>query len=74
MRWGDIKGGPAVHAYFLRDFRILRTNLIEKGSAVDRRRLVPYTLYIDPQLGRIGFERKTKLARRTKKCAWRECR
>ena len=31
------------------------TNLIEKGSASTEGRLVPYTLYIDPQLGRIGL-------------------
>jgi pyruvate/2-oxoglutarate dehydrogenase complex dihydrolipoamide dehydrogenase (E3) component len=51
---GDIKGGPAFTHISYDDFRILRTNLIEKGSASTRDRLVPYTLFIDPQLGRIG--------------------
>src|SRR5664280_2084733 len=37
------------------DFRIIRTNLIEKGSATTDGRLVPYTVFIDPQLGRIGI-------------------
>jgi pyruvate/2-oxoglutarate dehydrogenase complex dihydrolipoamide dehydrogenase (E3) component len=52
---GDIKGGPAFTHISYDDFRILRTNLIEKGSASTDGRLVPYTLYIDPQLGRIGL-------------------
>jgi pyruvate/2-oxoglutarate dehydrogenase complex dihydrolipoamide dehydrogenase (E3) component len=37
------------------DFRILRTNLIEKGSATTENRFVPYTVFIDPQLGRVGI-------------------
>jgi pyruvate/2-oxoglutarate dehydrogenase complex dihydrolipoamide dehydrogenase (E3) component len=52
---GDIKGGPAFTHISYDDFRILRTNLIEKGSATTDGRLVPYTLFIDPQLGRIGL-------------------
>lgn len=52
---GDIKGGPAFTHISYDDFRILRTNVIEKGSATTDGRLVPYTLYIDPQLGRIGL-------------------
>jgi pyruvate/2-oxoglutarate dehydrogenase complex dihydrolipoamide dehydrogenase (E3) component len=52
---GDIKGEPAFTHISYDDFRILRTNLIEKGSATTDGRLVPYTLFIDPQLGRIGL-------------------
>ena len=52
---GDIKGGPAFTHISYDDFRILRTNLIEKGSASTERRLVPYTVFIDPQLGRVGM-------------------
>jgi pyruvate/2-oxoglutarate dehydrogenase complex dihydrolipoamide dehydrogenase (E3) component len=52
---GDIKGGPAFTHISYDDFRILRTNLIEKGNASTSGRLVPYTLYIDPQLGRVGL-------------------
>jgi pyruvate/2-oxoglutarate dehydrogenase complex dihydrolipoamide dehydrogenase (E3) component len=51
---GDIKGGPAFTHISYDDFRIIRTNLIEKGSASTDGRLVPYTVFIDPQLGRIG--------------------
>jgi pyruvate/2-oxoglutarate dehydrogenase complex dihydrolipoamide dehydrogenase (E3) component len=52
---GDIKGGPAFTHISYDDFRIIRTNLIEKGSATTDGRLVPYTVFIDPQLGRIGM-------------------
>lgn len=52
---GDINGGPAFTHISYDDFRILRTNLIEKGSASTEGRLVPYTVYIDPQLGRVGL-------------------
>src|SRR5204863_3512359 len=52
---GDIKGGAAFTHISYDDFRILRTNLLEKGSASTKGRLVPYTVFIDPQLGRIGI-------------------
>jgi pyruvate/2-oxoglutarate dehydrogenase complex dihydrolipoamide dehydrogenase (E3) component len=64
---GDIKGGPAFTHISYDDFRILRTNLLDKENdkeygnanakaiATTDGRLVPYTLYIDPQLGRIGL-------------------
>jgi pyruvate/2-oxoglutarate dehydrogenase complex dihydrolipoamide dehydrogenase (E3) component len=52
---GDIKGGPAFTHISYDDFRILRANLIEKGSASTEGRLVPYTVFMDPQLGRIGL-------------------
>jgi pyruvate/2-oxoglutarate dehydrogenase complex dihydrolipoamide dehydrogenase (E3) component len=52
---GDIKGGPAFTHISYDDFRILRSNLIEKGNATSKDRLVPYTVFIDPQLGRVGI-------------------
>jgi pyruvate/2-oxoglutarate dehydrogenase complex dihydrolipoamide dehydrogenase (E3) component len=52
---GDIKGGPAFTHISYDDFRIIRTNLLENGNASIRQRLVPYTVFIDPQLGRIGL-------------------
>jgi pyruvate/2-oxoglutarate dehydrogenase complex dihydrolipoamide dehydrogenase (E3) component len=52
---GDVKGGPAFTHISYDDFRILRTNLIEGGNATVAGRLVPYTVFIDPQLGRIGL-------------------
>jgi len=52
---GDIKGSPAFTHISYDDFRIIRTNLLENGNATIRDRLVPYTVFIDPQLGRIGL-------------------
>ena len=52
---GDIKGGPAFTHISYDDFRIIRTNFIEKGHATIVDRLVPYTVFIDPQLGRVGL-------------------
>jgi pyruvate/2-oxoglutarate dehydrogenase complex dihydrolipoamide dehydrogenase (E3) component len=52
---GDIKGGPAFTHISYDDFRILRTNLLENGNASTDNRMVPYTVFTDPQLGRIGL-------------------
>jgi pyruvate/2-oxoglutarate dehydrogenase complex dihydrolipoamide dehydrogenase (E3) component len=52
---GDVKGGPQFTHISYDDFRIIRTNLIEGGSATVKDRLVPYTVFIDPQLGRVGL-------------------
>jgi pyruvate/2-oxoglutarate dehydrogenase complex dihydrolipoamide dehydrogenase (E3) component len=63
---GDIKGGPAFTHISYDDFRILRTNLIEHGDASAKGRMVPYTLFIDPQLGRIGFTEAEARAKKAK--------
>jgi pyruvate/2-oxoglutarate dehydrogenase complex dihydrolipoamide dehydrogenase (E3) component len=52
---GDVKGGPAFTHISYDDFRIIRTNLLEGGNATITNRQVPYTMFIDPQLGRIGL-------------------
>src|SRR5262249_51163721 len=52
---GDVKGGPAFTHVANDDFRILRTNLLEHGNASTQDRIVPYTIFIDPQLGRVGM-------------------
>ena len=52
---GDIKGGPAFTHISYDDYRIIRSNLLEGGHASTNKRLVPYTVFIDPQLGRIGL-------------------
>jgi pyruvate/2-oxoglutarate dehydrogenase complex dihydrolipoamide dehydrogenase (E3) component len=52
---GDIKGGPAFTHISYDDFRVIRTNVIEKGSTTIAGRIVPYTVFMDPQLGRAGM-------------------
>jgi pyruvate/2-oxoglutarate dehydrogenase complex dihydrolipoamide dehydrogenase (E3) component len=52
---GDIKGGPAFTHISYDDFRIVKANLLENGNASIKDRLLPYTVFIDPQLGRVGM-------------------
>jgi len=52
---GDVKGGPQFTHISYDDFRIIRSNLLEGGNATTDGRFVPYTVFIDPQLGRIGI-------------------
>ena len=52
---GDVKGGPAFTHISYDDFRIVKTNLLEGGDATITDRMVPYTVFIDPQLGRVGL-------------------
>jgi pyruvate/2-oxoglutarate dehydrogenase complex dihydrolipoamide dehydrogenase (E3) component len=52
---GDIKGGPAFTHISYDDFRIIRANLLEKKTASTKNRQVPYAVFIDPQLGRVGL-------------------
>jgi pyruvate/2-oxoglutarate dehydrogenase complex dihydrolipoamide dehydrogenase (E3) component len=52
---GDVKGGPQFTHISYDDYRIIRTNLIEGGNATIDDRFVPYTVFIDPQLGRVGL-------------------
>ncbi len=55
---GDVKGGPAFTHISYDDFRILRTNLLEGKHVTIEGRILPYTVFIDPQLGRIGITEK----------------
>jgi pyruvate/2-oxoglutarate dehydrogenase complex dihydrolipoamide dehydrogenase (E3) component len=55
---GDIKGGPAFTHISYDDYRILKANLLEDGDLNIEGRLVPYVLFSDPQLGRIGLSEK----------------
>jgi pyruvate/2-oxoglutarate dehydrogenase complex dihydrolipoamide dehydrogenase (E3) component len=55
---GDIKGGPQFTHISYDDFRVIRHNFITNPtdpSQTIKDRLVPYTVFMDPQLGRIGL-------------------
>jgi pyruvate/2-oxoglutarate dehydrogenase complex dihydrolipoamide dehydrogenase (E3) component len=52
---GDVKPGPAFTHISYDDFRILEANLLHSGDATITGRLVPYTIFIDPELGRVGL-------------------
>jgi pyruvate/2-oxoglutarate dehydrogenase complex dihydrolipoamide dehydrogenase (E3) component len=58
---GDVKGGPAFTHISYDDYRIIRANLLESGHRTTTDRPVPYTVFMDPQLGRVGLtERELK--------------
>lgn len=52
---GDVKGGPGFTHISYDDYRIIKTNLLDEGDKTIRGRLVPYAVFTDPQLGRIGI-------------------
>lgn len=52
---GDVKGGPAFTHISYDDHFIVYENVVNGGHATSRDRLVPYALFTDPQLGRVGM-------------------
>jgi len=52
---GDVKGGPAFTHIAYNDYIIVANNLLEGGKMSIKDRLVPYCMFIDPQLGRVGM-------------------
>jgi pyruvate/2-oxoglutarate dehydrogenase complex dihydrolipoamide dehydrogenase (E3) component len=52
---GDVKGGPAFTHISYNDFQIVYANLIEKKNWTTDNRPVPYSVFTDPQLGRVGL-------------------
>ncbi|MBA2713717.1 MAG: mercuric reductase [Rubrobacteraceae bacterium] len=52
---GDVKGGPAFTHVSYNDYQVIEANLLNGGDASIADRLVPYTVFMDPQLGRVGL-------------------
>lgn len=52
---GDVKGGPAFTHISYNDYQIVYANLIEGKQLTTANRLVPYAVFTDPQLGRVGM-------------------
>jgi pyruvate/2-oxoglutarate dehydrogenase complex dihydrolipoamide dehydrogenase (E3) component len=52
---GDVKGGPAFTHISYNDYTIVYRNLIEKTNYNTKDRPVPYCMFTDPQLGRVGI-------------------
>lgn len=55
---GDVKGGPAFTHISYDDSRILERNLFGDGKGSTAGRLVSYTVFMDPQLGRVGMSER----------------
>ncbi|MBS1522140.1 MAG: mercuric reductase [Bacteroidetes bacterium] len=53
---GDVKGGPAFTHISYNDFTIIYRNLVKGENLSIKDRLVPYCMFTDPQLGRIGLD------------------
>jgi pyruvate/2-oxoglutarate dehydrogenase complex dihydrolipoamide dehydrogenase (E3) component len=60
---GDVKGGPAFTHISYDDFRVLRENWLNGGSATTEGRPVPNCVFIDPQLATVGLN-ETEAQRR----------
>ena len=52
---GDVKGGPQFTHISYDDYRILKANLLDGGKRTISDRMVPYAVFMDPQLGRVGM-------------------
>ncbi len=52
---GDVKGGPAFTHISYNDFQILWSNIVEGRTWTTDNRPVPYAVFTDPQLGRVGM-------------------
>ena len=52
---GDIKGGAQFTHISYDDFRIIRSNLLEGKDESTKNRQIPYVVFMDPQLGRVGI-------------------
>ena len=52
---GDVKGGPAFTHISYNDYTIVYRNLVKGENLNIKDRPVPYCMFTDPQLGRIGL-------------------
>lgn len=60
---GDCNGGPLFTHVSWDDYRIIKDNVLTGSRRSTRDRLVPYTLFIDPELGRVGLTEAEAKAR-----------
>jgi pyruvate/2-oxoglutarate dehydrogenase complex dihydrolipoamide dehydrogenase (E3) component len=60
---GDVKGGPAFTHISYNDYQIIYANLAQGGHATTDSRLVPYSVFTDPQLGGVGMTEKEARAK-----------
>jgi pyruvate/2-oxoglutarate dehydrogenase complex dihydrolipoamide dehydrogenase (E3) component len=60
---GDVKGGPAFTHVSYDDYLVIFDNLVNGKNRTIDNRMVPYALYTEPELGRIGLsEREARKA------------
>lgn len=56
---GDVKGGPAFTHVSYHDYVVVSQNIFEGKQSSIRNRLIPYCIFTDPELGRIGLTEKS---------------
>ncbi len=59
---GDVNGGPAFTHISYNDYQIVYGNLYEGKDLRTSSRIVPYAVYTDPTLGRVGLTEKAARA------------
>jgi pyruvate/2-oxoglutarate dehydrogenase complex dihydrolipoamide dehydrogenase (E3) component len=55
---GDVNGGPQFTHASLDDYRIVKGNVFGEGKRTTVDRLVPFTLFTEPELARVGLTEK----------------
>lgn len=55
---GDVAGSPPFTHVAYDDYRIVRGRLLGGERRSTRDRLLPYTVFTDPQLGRVGMSER----------------
>lgn len=55
---GDVNGGPQFTHASLDDYRIVKANVFGEGKRTTVDRLVPFTLFTEPELARVGLTEK----------------
>lgn len=55
---GDVKGGPAFTHISYEDHLVIFDNLVNGANKTISNRIVPYALFTDPELGRVGLTEK----------------
>jgi pyruvate/2-oxoglutarate dehydrogenase complex dihydrolipoamide dehydrogenase (E3) component len=62
---GDVKGGPAFTHISFNDYQIVYGNLVQHKNLSIKNRIVPYAVFTDPELGRIGMtEQEARASKR----------
>ena len=70
---GDCAGSPQFTHVAYDDFRVVRDNL-NAGSRTTQDRLIPFCMFTDPELARVGLNeteaKRRGIAYRLAKCPW----
>lgn len=57
---GDVNGGPQFTYISLDDYRIVRSQILGDGAYnLDKRRNIPYSIFVEPVLSHVGLNEKT---------------